>query len=83
MGLYGYVLEGEIVVENDFSNAPVSAGNYFFLASRESRIEMKGTPFDIFETVKDLGPVLIDGVNDKNIPATEVLNSRALPPQYQ
>lgn len=83
MGLYGYVLEGEIVVENDFSNAPVSAGNYFFLASRESRIEMKGTPFDIFETVKDLGPVLIDGVNDKNIPATEVLNSRALPPEYQ
>ncbi|WP_339890567.1 FecR family protein [Neptuniibacter pectenicola] len=83
LGLYGYVLEGEIVVKNDAVSAPVSAGRYFFLDNSGRRLQIKKTPFDIFETVKDLGPVLLNGIDAGSVPATEVLNARELAPEYQ
>lgn len=77
VGLYGYVLEGEIVVGNDKMSTPVLAGNYFFLGGSGTQLQIQETPFDLFEQLQDLGPDLMAGPQGNSIPALEV-NSRSI-----
>ena len=59
-GLYGYVLEGEIIVKTDSVRAPVKAGKYFFIGKEGNRLQISKTPFDVFENLRDLGPNLLN-----------------------
>jgi hypothetical protein len=77
VGLYGYVLEGEIVVGNDQGMASVVAGHYFFLGGSGSSLQIQETPFDLFEQLKDLGPDLMAGPQGNSVPALDV-NSRSV-----
>ena len=72
VGLYGYVLEGEIVVGNDEASASVKAGHYFFLGGSGASLQIQETPFDLFEQFKDLGPDLMAGPQGNSIPALDV-----------
>lgn len=77
VGLYGYVLEGEIVVGNDAVSASVLAGDYFFLGGNGSSLQIQKKPFDIFEQLKDLIPDLMTDSQGNNIPALDV-NSQSV-----
>jgi hypothetical protein len=74
VGLYGYVLEGEIVVGNDEASASVKAGHYFFLGGSGASLQIQETPFDLFEQFKDLGPDLMAGPQGNRVPALDVNN---------
>jgi hypothetical protein len=72
IGLYGYVLEGEIVVGNDAIRAPISAGRYFFLGGNGSSLQIRKTAFDLFEKLEGLGPDLMSESTGGSIPALDV-----------
>ncbi|WP_415881930.1 FecR domain-containing protein [Neptuniibacter sp. QD34_54] len=69
MGLYGYVLEGEIVVSNKLIRAPIQMGRYFFLGGDGSNLIIRQTPFQLFELLQDMGPDLMSGAGNNQIPA--------------
>jgi len=69
MGLYGYVLEGEIVVGNKSIKAPIQMGRYFFLGGDGSSLKIRQTPFKLFELLQDMGPDLMSGAGNNQIPA--------------
>ncbi|WP_415905372.1 FecR domain-containing protein [Neptuniibacter sp. QD48_55] len=69
MGLYGYVLEGEIVVGNKSIRAPIQMGRYFFLGGDGSNLKIRQTPFKLFELLQDMGPDLMSGAGNNQIPA--------------
>ncbi|WP_415893730.1 FecR domain-containing protein [Neptuniibacter sp. PT8_73] len=69
MGLYGYVLEGEIVVGNKSIKAPIQMGRYFFLGGNGSNLKIRQTPFKLFELLQDMGPDLMSGTGSNQIPA--------------
>ncbi|MFY0676658.1 MAG: FecR domain-containing protein [Neptuniibacter sp.] len=71
-GLYGYVLEGEIVVSVDSEVSPVSAKHYFHL-NMDGALTITQSPFGVFEGLKDLegGQVLPTEIG-QDIPALDV-----------
>ncbi|WP_415897721.1 FecR domain-containing protein [Neptuniibacter sp. QD72_48] len=72
MGLYGYVLEGEIVVSNNSIKAPIKVGRYFFLGGDGSNLKIRQTPFKLFELFQDMGPDLMSETGNSHIPAMNV-----------
>lgn len=72
MGLYGYVLEGEIVVATADEEAAVISRHSFYL-NQDSGIIVTEKPLAVFETLKDLVPesALGEGI-DNAIPALDV-----------
>lgn len=70
-GLYGYVLEGEIVVGNKSIRAPIQMGRYFFLGGDGSNLKIRQTPFKLFELLQDMGPDLMSGAGRSQIPALD------------
>jgi len=72
IGLYGYVLEGEIFIANKALKAPIQMGRYFFLGSDGRSLKIRKMPFKLFEVLQDMGPDLMTVSTDSNIPALDV-----------
>lgn len=75
IGLYGYVLEGEIVLASDSVRAPIQAGRYFFLGGNGSSLKIRKTAFDLFEKLEGLGPDLMSETTGGRIPALDINNT--------
>ncbi|EAR62377.1 FecR family protein [Neptuniibacter caesariensis] len=78
VGLYGYVLEGAIVVGTDSVGAPIQAGHFFFLGGNGSSLQISKKPFELFELIGDEGVDLMGNTNSPDIPALNEIRSPVL-----
>lgn len=75
MGLYGYVLEGTIVVGSESITAPVQSGQFFFLGTKGSRLKIQKKPFELFEKLDEDGVDLLGSDAGVKIPAVNEIRS--------